>query len=151
MAHVYIDSINCEGGVPIRTPSGSPIEIQGNSTGTPLRVTSTDTFLVEGQSGQGGVDGNFTLSRQITNTGTVKSSAGFLNRITVNKLTQTTIRIYDTTTILSTRTAAMRGTISEVVIPAGNLQFVRLPYQGKFTKGLRILLTTATDITISYR
>lgn len=87
----------------------------------------------------------------VTNTVTIKSSTGFLSHVIVNKVTQTTIRIYDTTTILSTRTAVMRNTVSNVVVPAGNTQFLVLPYNIRFTRGLRVLITTASDLTFSFK
>lgn len=87
----------------------------------------------------------------ITNTVTIKSSAGVLNRVVLNRVTQTSIRIYDTSTILSTRNEVMRNTISHVIIPAGNTQFPVLPYQVRFTRGLRVLITTASDVTFSFK
>ena len=151
----YIDQVDCRGGVPVRTPSGSPLQIEGksvfSSASSPIQVTATHTQLVEGQSGQGGVYGNFSGLNFIKATGTVKSSAGFLNNVVINRVTQTTLRIYDTTTILSTTLEVMRNTVGTLVIPAGNTQFIQLPYQRKFTRGLRFLMTTTSDLSFSFR
>lgn len=142
---IYIDQLNVRGGVPVR---GESIL---SSASAPIRVTQTNTQLVEGQSGQGGVDGNWLGANFIKATGTVKSSAGFLNKVVVNRVTMTTIRIYDTTTIISTRNEVMRNTVGMVVIPSGNAQFITLPYERKFTRGLRFLMTTNSDLSFSYR
>lgn len=96
-------------------------------------------------------DGDYSVVNQIRATSSVKASAGFLNRIVVNRVTGTTIKIYDTTTIISSSKLVIRGTVGQVVIPGSNTALITLPYQVKFTKGLRILFTTATDLTISYR
>lgn len=128
MGHQYIDQINVEGGVPIRTPS---------------------SVQVEGQSSQGGIDGNFSYVRVIRTTATVKSSAGYLNRVVIGNTTPVTMRIYDSTTIVA---SSRQGTIINTVT---KMQFTSAPQSisldMKFTKGIRVVFSTPSDVTFSYR
>lgn len=120
---------------------------------------SNDNILIEGISGQKGVDGNFLGARTILTSTTVKSGSGFLNSITINNRIGQNIYIYDSTSKVNVRATASQclNTIGVVSLPSNNTIAPRtIIFQQKFTKGLILIVkptvvTSVTDIQVSYR
>lgn len=92
--------------------------------------------------------GDFLYKRVITNTATVKSSAGFIERIILGNTAPTTVKIYDTSTILSTSLGLIRNTVSKVSFASAPSSF---NIGAKCSKGIRVLISTASDLTFLYR
>lgn len=77
-------------------------------------------------------------------TNTLRTGAGFLERVTVNKpVSASTITVYDNTAGSGTKIALI--TNSTVVTPYS------LPYGVKFTTGLTIVTSGADDVTVVWR
>ena len=90
--------------------------------------------------------GNSFLNITTATTTTVKSGAGVLCSLIINKkVLSGVVTIYDNTAASGT----LIGTITDPATLLSNQLFV--PYEVNFSTGLTIVTSTATDITVVYR